>query len=104
MNWKEYLMPNLLKVLLAFILMFIFIGAESFIENHWLQREYSTTGFPITYQKQKFCLQDTEDCYMYSWSMFVIDLLFWYLVSALIIVVLGKLNLKVFHKYKHWFY
>lgn len=82
MEWKKLFLPTLLKVLLCFSLMFIFTNAEFVIEQSLSDSDVRTRGFPITYEKTKFCLQDTGDCNFFSWAMFMLNIVFWYFAAC----------------------
>jgi len=92
MNWKEFLKPSIKKIAI-FLLLFIAISfiIYFFVYTPWIIADFTYTlapfGIPLTIWSD-FLISG------FSWINFIIDIVFWYLVSCLIVFAFQKLSKK----------
>jgi len=96
MNWKEFFKPTIVKVVLFLILMgglnYYIISTSDVLDARELFG--SPLGFwPIG----SFYVQaggPTPPVVEFSWTNFIIDIVFWYLVSCVLVAVYHKFKKK----------
>ena len=82
---KEFLKPDLRKIVIFLILFLI----SSFLRDFYKGLEVSTKyGFPIMFYHWDYYAKTTE----FNFVGFIIDFIFWYLISCLIVFVYDKVR------------
>lgn len=89
MNWKEFLKPDLRKIV-VFIILFI---SSSFI---YFNTDFYFLGFPMSFYVRTPCFGLTCPGWIWGFSLqyLLVDLVIWYLVSCLIVWIYDKVKKK----------
>jgi hypothetical protein len=94
MNWKEFLKPSWRKIVLTVVLLIlglIYVGwVESCIPYPCFGGPYSDRGFPLIW------LRSSSFSASINWINFFLDIVFWYLLSCLIIWIYDKFKRRFF--------
>jgi hypothetical protein len=95
MNWKEFFKPTVGKIILFIVLMgglnYLIISTIHVLDARIL------IGLPLGfYPKGSFYCPSTTTCVPppveFSWFNFIFDIIFWYLISCLIIFIYRKVK------------
>ena len=90
-NWKGFLKPTKWKILLAILLIYVLDFQFSLSLNILFGN--SGVGFPLAYNYIVWASKDLG-AVIFNPIIFVVDIIFWYLISVIIITVFERKGAK----------
>ena len=94
-NKNSFLFPSAGKIILTIILFFLtgWLIWPMFLGSVVVLYDFYPVGFPFPVHATGYCPPDYI-CIKFSWFGFIVDILFWYLLSSAIVSVSGKVRNK----------
>jgi preprotein translocase subunit SecE len=93
MNWKEFLKPDWRKIVLTIILFTIVTGLKWYLFDTCLGCYNTYFGVPLAFYEKIVWPRENEMTNFLIFNL-IVDIIFWYLLSCLIVWIYDKFRKK----------